>query len=146
MKNYPSYILKDCCVSKWDLNCIFIEKYVLIITEPSTSLEISAFYILMLLLLLVRFCTVNITGKWILIMYPILWKPDSMKHRLESRLQGEISVTSDMHMTLPHGRKQRGTKDPLDESEREEWKSWLKTQHSKKTTRSWHLVPSLHGK
>ena len=26
-----------------------------------------------------------------------------------------------------------------------EWKSWLKTQHSKKM-RSWHLVPSLHGK
>ena len=26
-----------------------------------------------------------------------------------------------------------------------EWKSWLKSHHSKKT-RSWHLVPSLHGK
>ena len=25
----------------------------------------------------------------------------------------------------------RGTKEPLDESERGEWKSWLKTQHSK---------------
>ena len=24
-----------------------------------------------------------------------------------------------------------GTKEPLDESERGEWKSWLKTQHSK---------------
>ena len=32
-----------------------------------------------------------------------------------------------------------------DESERRERKSWLKTQHSKKL-RSWHLVPSLHGK
>ena len=29
-------------------------------------------------------------------------------------------------MTLPYGRKQRGTKEPLDESERGEWKSWLK--------------------
>ena len=28
------------------------------------------------------------------------------------------------------GRKWRRTKEPLDESEREEWKSWLKTQHS----------------
>ena len=28
-----------------------------------------------------------------------------------------------------HGRKQR-TKEPLDESEKGEWKSWLKTQHS----------------
>ena len=31
----------------------------------------------------------------------------------------------------PYGRKWRGTKEPLDESEREEWKSWLKTQHSR---------------
>ena len=38
--------------------------------------------------------------------------------------------TSGMEMTLPYGRKQRRTKEPLDESERGEWKSWLKTQHS----------------
>ena len=31
----------------------------------------------------------------------------------------------------PYGRKQRGTKEPLNEGERGEWKSWLKTQHSK---------------
>ena len=30
----------------------------------------------------------------------------------------------------PFGRKWRGTKEPLDESERAEWKSWLKAQHS----------------
>ena len=30
----------------------------------------------------------------------------------------------------PYGRKWRGTKEPLDESEGGEWKSWLKTQHS----------------
>ena len=30
----------------------------------------------------------------------------------------------------PYGRKQRGTKESLDESERREWKSWLKTQYS----------------
>ena len=39
------------------------------------------------------------------------------KAQLESRLPGEISITLDMH---PYGRKQRGTKEPLDESEREE--------------------------
>ena len=44
------------------------------------------------------------------------WK----KHKLESRLPGEISITSDMQMTLPYGRKFRGTKNPLDESERGE--------------------------
>ena len=31
----------------------------------------------------------------------------------------------------PYGRTVRGTKEPLDECEREEWKSWFKTQHSK---------------
>ena len=52
-----------------------------------------------------------------------------MKHRLESRLPGGISITSDMQMTPPYGRKWR-TKEALDKSERGEWKSWLKTQHS----------------
>ena len=43
-----------------------------------------------------------------------------MKHKLESRLLGEISITSDMQMTHPYGRKRRKTKEPLDESERGE--------------------------
>ena len=43
-----------------------------------------------------------------------------MKHRLESRLLREISITSDMQMTPPYGRKRRRTKEPLDESERGE--------------------------
>ena len=43
---------------------------------------------------------------------------DWMKHKLEPRLPGEISITSDMQMTPPYGRKQRRTKEPLDESER----------------------------
>ena len=30
----------------------------------------------------------------------------------------------------PYGKKQRRTKEPFDESERGEWKNWLKTQHS----------------
>ena len=40
-----------------------------------------------------------------------------MKHKIVSRLLGEISITSDMQMTPPYGRKQRGTKEPLDEDE-----------------------------
>ena len=51
-----------------------------------------------------------------------------MKHKLESRLPGEISITSNMQMTHPYGRKQRRAQEPLDENERGEWKSWLKTQ------------------
>ena len=49
------------------------------------------------------------------------WK----KHKQESRLPGEISITSDMQMTPPLWQKK-----PLDESKRGEWKSWLKAQHS----------------
>ena len=41
-----------------------------------------------------------------------------MKHKLESILPGEISGTS--YMYHPYGRKQRRTKEPLDESERGE--------------------------
>ena len=43
-----------------------------------------------------------------------------MEHKLESRLPGEISITSDVHMTPLLWQKQRGTKEPLDESERGE--------------------------
>ena len=34
-------------------------------------------------------------------------------------------------MIPPYVRKQRGTKQPLEEGEREVWQSWLKIQHSK---------------
>ena len=42
-----------------------------------------------------------------------------MKHKLESKLP-EIPITSDMQMTPPLGRTQRGTKEPLDVGERGE--------------------------
>ena len=53
---------------------------------------------------------------------------DWMKHKL-SRLPREISITSDMQMTPPLWQKGRRTKEPLVESERWEWKSWLKAQY-----------------
>ena len=56
--------------------------------------------------------------------------PAWMKHKLESRLLGEISITSGMQMTPPLWQKRRRTKEPLDENERRERKNWLKTQHS----------------
>jgi len=51
--------------------------------------------------------------------------PDWMKHKLESRLLGEISITSDMQILPPFWKKKkkkkpRGTKEPLDERERGE--------------------------
>ena len=50
------------------------------------------------------------------------WK----KHRLEWRLLGKMLITSVCRGHHSHGRKWRGTKKPLDESERGERKSWLK--------------------
>ena len=46
--------------------------------------------------------------------------PGWKKHKMESRLPGEISITSGTQMTPPLRQKVRGTKEPLDESEREE--------------------------
>ena len=65
--------------------------------------------------------------------------PGWMNHKLESRLPGEISTTSDMQMIPPYCRKWRGTEEPLDGGEKGEWKSWLKTQYSKNKD---HDIPS----
>ena len=46
-------------------------------------------------------------------------------------MPGEISIISHSKQYHFNGRKSRGTKEPLDEGERGEGKSWLKTQHSK---------------
>ena len=47
--------------------------------------------------------------------------PGWMDHKLESRLLGEIQITSDMLMIYhSNRRKQRGTEKPLDEGERGE--------------------------
>ena len=45
---------------------------------------------------------------------------DWMKHNLESRLLGEILITSDMEIIACLWQKARRTKEPLDESERGE--------------------------
>ena len=50
----------------------------------------------------------------------IMRNPGSMKHKPKSRFPGEISITSDTQMTPPFGRKQRGTEESLEESERGE--------------------------
>ena len=63
------------------------------------------------------------------------------KHKLESRLPGEISITSDMQM-IPHlWQKARGTKEPLDDGQRGEWKSWFTAQYSKNED---HGIQSHH--
>ena len=64
-----------------------------------------------------------------------------MKHKLESRLLEEISITSDMQLTPPLWQKWTKTKEPLDESKRKEWKRWLKTLHSENQD---HGIQSYH--
>ena len=69
-----------------------------------------------------------------------------MNPKLVLRLPGEISTTSDMQM-IPC-RKWR-TKEPFDEGERGEWKSWLKTQHLKNQDhgiQSNHFMANRRGK
>ena len=46
------------------------------------------------------------------------------------KIAGRILITSDMQMTPHSWQKVKRSKEPLDDSERREWKSWLKTQHS----------------
>ena len=67
--------------------------------------------------------------------------PDWMKHKLESRLLGEISITSDMQVTPPLRQKQREIKEPLDESERGEWKAGLELNIQKT---KYHGILSHH--
>ena len=58
--------------------------------------------------------------------------PGWIKLKVESRLPGEISTTSVFKWYHPYARKWRATEEEsLDEGERGEWKSWLKTQHSR---------------
>ena len=72
--------------------------------------------------------------------------PDWMMNKLQSRLLGEISITSDMQMTPLYGRKQRRSKEPLHESERVSEKVGLKLniQKTKITASgpiiSWQIV------
>ena len=71
---------------------------------------------------------------------------DWMKHKLESRLQGEISIISDMYITLSLCKKVKRNKSPLmkrrvkEESE----KAGLKLNIQKK--KIMHPIPSFHGK
>ena len=70
--------------------------------------------------------------------------PGWMKHKLESRLLREISqiciISQIRRWHHPYDRK-RGTKEPLDDSERGEWKGWLESQHSENED---HGIQSHH--
>ena len=50
-----------------------------------------------------------------------------MNHKVDSRLPGEISISSDIQMIALNDRKQRRTRELLDEGQRGSEKHWLKT-------------------
>ena len=53
--------------------------------------------------------------------------PGWTSHKLKSRLPKKYQQLQTRRWYHSNGRKQRGTKEPLHEGEREEWKSWLET-------------------
>ena len=73
--------------------------------------------------------------------------PGWMKHKIESRLPGEISITSDMQMTFSLIAESEGEEELqnlLMKVKEKSEKAGLKLNIQK--LRSWHTVPSLHGK
>ena len=72
--------------------------------------------------------------------------PDWMKHKLESWLPGEISITSYMIVdTTLLAESEEELKSLLMKVKVESEKAGLKLKTFRKL-RSWHLVPSFHGK
>ena len=67
-----------------------------------------------------------------------------MKHKLESRLPGEISVTSDIADDTTLMAESKELKSLLMKVKEEREKVGLKLNIQK--TRSWHPIPSLHSK
>ena len=67
-----------------------------------------------------------------------------INHKLESILPGEISITSDMQMTPPLEESEEELKSHLMKVKEESEKVSLKFNIQK--SKSWHRVPSLHGK
>ena len=66
-------------------------------------------------------------------MYSTSWEvPAWMKHKLETRLLGKNSnnLRYAVDITIMAESKEELNKETLDEGERREWKSWLRTQHS----------------
>ena len=71
--------------------------------------------------------------------------PGWMKHKLESRLPGEISITSDVaDDTTLMAESEEELESLLMKVKEESEKVGLKLNIQK--TKIWHLVPSLHGR
>ena len=72
-----------------------------------------------------------ILSPWLTYMQHISCRmPGWIKHKLEWRLQGEISITSDMQMIPPLWQKVKNPKNLLMKVKEQSEKNWLKTQYS----------------
>ena len=69
-------------------------------------------------------------------------RPGWMKHKLESRVLGEIPITSDMQMTILMAESEEQLKNFLMKGKEESEKAGLKLNNKKQ----WPLAPSLYGK
>ena len=69
-------------------------------------------------------CLSNLHGEY------IMRNAELEEAQAEIRIAGRNIKSSDMQMTPALWQKWRRAKEPLDESERGDWKSWLKAQHS----------------
>ena len=78
----------------------------------------------------------------------VILEPKKVKFDTVSTVSPSISHEVICRWHHPYGRKWRRTKEPLDESERGEWKSWLKAQHSENEDHGiWsnHLMANRRG-
>ena len=69
-----------------------------------------------------------------------------MKHKLESRLQAEISIASDADDTTLRAESKEELKSLLMKVKEENENVGLKLNIQKTKRRSWHPVPSFNGK
>ena len=67
----------------------------------------------------------------------------NMKNAGLDEAQARIKIARRNIIRFLYGGKWRGTKEPLDDGERGEWKNWLKTQYSKN---KYHGIWSYHFK
>ena len=75
--------------------------------------------------------------------------PGWVTHTLDSRLWQKYQQPHICRWFYSYGIKWRATKESLDEGEKGEWKSWLKTQHSKNQDngiQSHHFMANRWGK
>ena len=94
---------------------------------PNRKRNTSRLYIVTLLIYLIwDVCHVKSQAGW-----STIWNQDSGRNNNNLRYAHDPTLIDTTLMAYPYGIKRRRAKEPLDESERREWKCWLKTQHSK---------------